>query len=148
MKHGLVEHHHRSWGNAQVKGYEFSNQPADFTYTGLSWRFGFACRVCSAARSVCVEDKTINASWWQSQTEGGADKSYVRGVKLCKMSKTTGEDTLIHVHGTGCRRGGPLYEEDFACGRRRRNIDQEVLAQWIKSSGGPVGGPASYFMEW
>ena len=51
------------------------------------------------------------------------------GVKLCEMSKSMGKDTLIHVHGTGCGRGGPLYEEDFACGRRRRNIDQEVLAQ-------------------
>ena len=41
-----------------------------------------------------------------------------------------------------------FYEEDFACGRRRRNIDQEVLAQLIKSSGGPVGSSALYFMQW
>ena len=32
-----------------------------------------------------------------------------------------------------------LYEEDFGCGRRRRNIDEEVLGQLKKQ----VGGAAS-----
>ena len=37
-----------------------------------------------------------------------------------------------------------LHEEDFGCGRRRRNNDEEVLGQLKKQ----VGGAASYFMEW
>ena len=38
-----------------------------------------------------------------------------------------------------------LYEEDFGCGRRRRNIDEEVLGQLKKQVGGAA---SSYFMEW
>ena len=35
-----------------------------------------------------------------------------------------------------------LHEEDFGCGRRRRNIDEEVLAQLKKQ----VGGAASLLL--
>ena len=67
-----------------------------------------------------------------------------------------GEDTLILGYGTGCGKGGPprlkmpvndgkvapvLYEEDFGCGRRRRNIDEEVLAQLKKQVGGAASSP-------
>ena len=38
-----------------------------------------------------------------------------------------------------------LYEEDFGCSRRRRNIDEEVLGQLKKQVGGAA---SSYFMEW
>ena len=38
-----------------------------------------------------------------------------------------------------------LHEEDFGCGRRRRNNDEEVLGQLKKQVGGAA---SSYFMEW